>query len=107
MFSKDLRKNYEMEVISVKKNHGPDLEKYLDGHGRRFVNYAQGAKLYQLPYWSFVRVAKEAGSNYPIRKTCIVDLDILENFLKEHPEVEERLEETRRNADAKAKKRKS
>lgn len=96
-----------MEVKKLKKNRGPDLEKYLDGHGRRFVNYAQGAKLYRLPYWSFVRVAKEADSNYPIRKTCIVDLDILENFLKEHPEVEERLEETRRNTDAKTKKRKS
>ncbi len=96
-----------MEVVKVKKNRGPDLEKYLDGHGRRFVNYAQGAKLYRLPYWSFVRVAKEADSNYPIRKTCIVDLDILEKFLKEHPEVEERLEETRRNSDVKAKKRNS
>ena len=91
----------------MKKNRGPDLEKYLDGHGRRFVNYAQGAKLYRLPYWSFVRVAKEADSNYPIRKTCIVDLDILEKFLKELPEVEERLEETRRNTDAKTKKGKS
>ena len=71
------------------------------------VKKLKGAKLYRLPYWSFVRVAKEADSNYPIRKTCIVDLDILENFLKEHPEVEERLEETRRNTDAKTKKGKS
>ena len=94
-----------MEVKELKKNRGPDLEKYLDGHGRRFVNYAQGAKLYRLPYWSFVRVVKEAECNYPIRKTCIVDLDILEKFLKEHPEIEERLEKTRRNTYAKAKKR--
>ena len=80
----------------MKKKGRPDLEKYLDGKGRRFVDYAQGAKLYNLPYWSFVRVAKEADANYPIRKTAIVDLDILENFLKDHPEVVKRLEETRR-----------
>ena len=47
----------------MKKKQNPDLEKYLDGRGRRFVNYAQGAKLYKLPYWSFVRVAKEANSS--------------------------------------------
>ena len=85
----------------MKKKRVPDLEKYLEGKGRRFVNYAQGAKLYQLSYWSFVRVAKEAESNYPIRKTCIVDLDILDKYLEEHPEVVERLEKTRRSKDGK------
>lgn len=85
----------------MKKKGRPDLEKYLDGKGRKFVDYAQGAKLYNLPYWSFVRVAKEADANYPIRKTAIVDLDILENFLKDHPEVVKRLEEIRRRANEK------
>lgn len=85
----------------MKKKRVPDLEKYLEGKGRRFVNYAQGAKLYQLSYWSFVRVAKEAKSNYPIRKTCIVDLNILDKYLEEHPEVVERLEKTRRSKDGK------
>lgn len=91
----------------MKRNKGPDLEQYLEGRGRRFVNYAQGAKIYGLPYWSFVRVAKEAESNYPIRKTCIVDLNILEQFLHEHPEVVARLNETRRKEDAKGEKRDS
>ena len=27
-----------------RKAQAPDLEKYLEGKGRRFVNYAQGAK---------------------------------------------------------------
>jgi hypothetical protein len=85
----------------MKKKGRPNLEKYLDGKGRKFVDYAQGAKLYNLPYWSFVRVAKEADANYPIRKTAIVDLDILENFLKDHPEVVKRLEETRRRENEK------
>ena len=87
--------------MKKKKKGRPDLEKYLDGKGRKFVDYAQGAKLYNLPYWSFVRVAKEADANYPIRKTAIVDLDILENFLKDHPEVVKRLEEIRRRANEK------
>lgn len=92
----------------MRKGKIPDLDKYLvDGKGRRFVNYAQGAKLYRLPYWSFVRVAKEAEANYPIRKTCIVDLNILEDFLDEHPEIVARMNETRRKHHAKAKKKES
>lgn len=79
-----------------RKAQAPDLEKYLDGKGRRFVNYAQGAKLYDVSYWSFVRAAKEAQSNYPIRKTAIVDLNIMEKFLEENPQVVARLEESRR-----------
>lgn len=80
----------------MKKNKGPDLEKYLEGRGRRFVNYAQGAEIYQVTYWAFVRAAKDANSNYPIRKTCIVDLDIFENYLAEYPEVVARFEANRR-----------
>ena len=40
--------------------------------GRRFVSYAQGVKLYKMKYWPFVRLAQQAESNYPIRKTAIV-----------------------------------
>ena len=89
--------------MNVKKR-GPNLEKYLSDSKCRFVNYEQGAKIYKLPYWSFVRVAKEANANYPIRKTCIVDLDILEEFLKYHPEIVERMKKTRRSVNAKKKK---
>jgi hypothetical protein len=79
-----------------RKAQAPDLEKYLDGKGRRFVNYAQGAKLYDVSYWSFVRAAKEAQSNYPIRKTAIVDLNILDDFLEGNPEVVSELKKRRR-----------
>lgn len=46
----------------MKKRKTPDLEKYLEGKKRRFVNYTQGAKIYRMPYWSFVRLAKRAES---------------------------------------------
>ena len=31
----------------MKKRKTPDLEKYLEGKKRRFVNYTQGAKIYR------------------------------------------------------------
>ena len=71
----------------MKKRKTPDLEKYLEGKKRRFVNYTQGAKIYKMSYWPFVRLAKKAEANYPIRKTAIVDLNILDDFLEGNPEV--------------------
>lgn len=65
----------------MKKRKTPDLEKYLEGKKRRFVNYTQGAKIYRMSYWPFVRLAKKAEANYPIRKTAIVDLN------REYPKV--------------------
>ena len=49
-----------------------------------------------MSYWPFVRLAKKAEANYPIRKIAIVDLNILEKFLEENPQVVARLEESRR-----------
>ena len=43
----------------MKKRKTPDLEKYLEGKKRRFVNYTQGAKIYKMSYWPFVRLAKK------------------------------------------------
>ena len=46
----------------MKKRKTPDLEKYLEGKKRRFVNYTQGAKIYRMSYWPFVRLAKKGRS---------------------------------------------
>ena len=40
-----------------------------------------------MSYWPFVRLAKRAEDNYPIRKTAVVDLNILDDFLEDNPEV--------------------
>lgn len=52
--------------------------------------------MYGIPYYSFVRLAKEAQANYTLRKTAIVDNDAVERYLKEHPEVQERIDQVRR-----------
>ena len=73
----------------MKKRKTPDLEKYLEGKKRRFVNYTQGAKIYKMSYWPFVRLAKKAEANYPIRKTAIVDLNILDTYLETQAMIKE------------------
>lgn len=45
----------------VKKNGCfPDLDRHLKEGGRKLVSYKEGAEIYGIPYYSFVRLAKEA-----------------------------------------------
>lgn len=65
----------------------PCLDKYFKNGPRKLVLYGTGAKLYQIPFYSFVRIAKEAKATYNLRKTAVADVGIIEEYLEEHPEV--------------------
>ena len=95
ILSRTCQINFWKQGGSHEKRKTPDLEKYLEGKKRRFVNYTQGAKIYRMSYWPFVRLAKKAEANYPIRKTAIVDLNILDDFLEGNPEVVSELKKRR------------
>lgn len=49
--------------MAVKNEGLPDLEGYLEERGRHLVTYTEGARMYHIPYYSFVRLAKEAKAN--------------------------------------------
>lgn len=85
-----------MAMRAVTDNGLPDLDRYLETRGRRFITYAEGAEIYQIPYYSFVRLAKEAGANYTMRKSVIIDIDIIERYLEEHPQTMARVLSVRR-----------
>ena len=86
--------------MAVKNEGFPDLERYLEERGRHLVTYTEGATMYHIPYYSFVRLAKEAGANLPLRRTVMIevmnDVDIIEEYLKENPDVAERVNLVRR-----------
>jgi len=65
----------------------PCLDKYFENGPRKLVLYSTGAELYQIPFYSFVRIAKEAKANYNLRKTAVADMGIIEEYLEKHPEV--------------------
>jgi len=80
-----------------KKSRGfPDLDRYLKERGRKLVNYEEGAEIYGIPYYSFVRLAKEAGANYTLRKSAVIDIDVIESYLDEHPDVAMRVVSVRK-----------
>ena len=63
---------------------GPDLEKYLEGKKRKYTTYGLGASMYSLNYYTFVKLVREAGANFQIKKKVVVDLEIFESYLEEH-----------------------
>lgn len=64
----------------------PDLDRYLGDRKRIFISYEEGMRLYSVPYWTFVRLAKRAGANYVMQRTVLVDAGIVEQYLAEHPD---------------------
>ncbi len=74
----------------------PNLDRFLEGRGRKFVTYTEGSNMYGIPYFSFVRLAREAGANITLRKSAIVDLDVIEKYLEEQPDTADRVNSVRR-----------
>ncbi len=51
--------------------------------------------MYRIPYYSFVRLAREAEAHFCMRKTSVVDVGLIEKYLAEHPDVAERINSVR------------
>ena len=51
--------------------------------------------MYRIPYYSFVRPAREAEAHYCLRKTAILDVDMIEKYLAEHSDVADRVQSVR------------
>lgn len=82
------------------RSRAPDLDKYIKKSKKhRYVTYYQGAQFYNMGYSLFVRTAKLAGANLPIRKTTIVDLDILDDYLEQQAKMEEKEEMDKEEAE--------
>ena len=77
------------KVKSKKKKEGPDLDRYLGDNMKRYVTYRQASIIYSVPYYAFVKMAKEANACWKIRKTVIVDLDRFDAYLETMKEQKE------------------
>lgn len=77
----------------------PDLEKYLKNRRRHPVTYADGARMYNVPYYTFVHLAKDADASFVAKKVAIVELELFEKYLDRNPKAAERVERLRRFDD--------
>lgn len=83
---KEISEEERKKELIKKLKKGPDLDKYLQGKKRTYITYAQGARMYSMSYYTFIRFVKEAGANIHIKKNVVVDLDILEAYLQKNLE---------------------
>jgi len=76
----------------MQKSKSPpiNLDKYLQGKEHRYISYEDGARMYGMPYWGFVRLCQEIGANIPIRKTSIVDLDVVDKYIEKQCCIDEK-----------------
>ncbi len=58
--SKEEREEERKKELLRTLRRGPDLDRFIDEKKRNFVSYAQGARMYSMNYYSFVKLAKEA-----------------------------------------------
>lgn len=61
-----------------------NLDKYLEGRNHKYMTYEKASRLYGIPYWAFVSVAKIAKATWKLRKTAMVDIVVFEKYLEEH-----------------------
>ena len=71
--SKEEREEERKKELLRTLRRGPDLDRFIDEQKRTFVSYAQGARMYSMNYYSFVKLAKEAGANIRIKKNVVID----------------------------------
>lgn len=45
--------------------------------------------MYSMNYYSFVKLAKEAGANIRIKKNVVIDLELIDKYLENNCEGEE------------------
>ena len=74
-----------------------NLDKYLEGEKKKYLSYEEAARLYGMPYWTFVNLVKEAGATWALRKTAMVDVDKLDAYLdKNYAVADDRSESEKR-----------
>ncbi len=71
----------------VRKTRGPDhiadhIEKI--GYRHHYVLYFSGAAYYDLPYWTFVHLAKDAGATVELHRMAVADTLTIDRYLDEN-----------------------
>ena len=80
--SKEEQEEERKEDLLRTLRRGPDLDRYIDVKKHVFVSYAEGARMYSMNYYSFVKLAREAGANIRVKKNVVIDLDMIEEYLE-------------------------
>ena len=71
----------------IRKVKGPDhIADHIEKRGYRhnYVLYYTGADYYDLPYWTFVHLAKDAGATVELHRLAVADTLAIDRYLDEN-----------------------
>lgn len=68
--------------MAYKRNAVEGFEDMVLNKKKKFVRYEEGAKIYSLGVHAFMNLAKEAGAIYRIRRTVLVNTEIIDEYLE-------------------------
>ena len=75
----------------VRKSRGPDhIREHVEkrGYKHNYMLYSKGAYYYDLPYWTFVHLAKNAGATVDLHRMAVADTFAIDRYLDENCLVE-------------------
>ena len=49
---------------------------------KRFIRTKEGTELYQMGKTKFMQIAREAGVLYKIDRSCLIEVEVFEDYLK-------------------------
>lgn len=68
--------------MAFKRTPIEPLEKLVTSGQKKYVRYNEGAELYSMGIHGFMDLAKEAGAVRKVRGVCLVNLDIINEYIE-------------------------
>ena len=69
--------------MAYKRRKVESLEIAVNSGTKKYVRYNEGADLYSMGIHGFTDLAKEAGAGRKINGVCLVNIDILNEYIEE------------------------
>jgi len=68
-----------MKSINQLRNMTKQDEKTIN---KKFIRTKEGTKMYQMGKTKFLQLARESGALYQINRTCLIEVEVFEAYLK-------------------------
>jgi len=62
-------------------------KRYENGINKKWINAEDGARMFSMTKFQFMKMAKKARANFIFSRTSVINLEILEKYLNEKEEA--------------------
>ena len=73
--------------MGYKRKEFENMDKLLANGKKKFVKYEEGAAMFSMGVHAFTELAKDAKAIYRIRRSVLINTDIIEEYLENFRDV--------------------